>query len=142
MKPALPLHRYPFVSTRSLEEAAHIQSGVNAPLALKQIDRRTAFRWEANRAFFGQLGLMTSRYGAGLHACSPGLAQHFSLIVPLHTGGSVMQGRTTAALAPGRGAALCSPSVRTEIALGSGYEGETVAIPMRVLENMLTSLTG
>jgi AraC-like DNA-binding protein len=142
LKSTLPLHHYPLVRTRSLEEAAHIQSGVSGPVTVEQIDRRTAFRWEANRTLFGRLGIMATGYGASIHARSQGVSQHFSLVVPIHRRASAKQARKTADLVPGRTAVLCSPSMPTEFLLESGYHGRTIGIPTQVVESTLDALTG
>jgi AraC-like DNA-binding protein len=142
LKPALPLQQYPLVRSTCLEEAAHIQSTVNNAVKAEQLDRRAAFRWEANRIQVGRLGIIASRYGAGVHARSQGATQYFSLAVPTHRGGSARQARATATLAPGRSAAMCSPPMPAEFVLGTGYEGRTVTIPARAVESTLDVLTG
>jgi AraC-like DNA-binding protein len=142
LKTPLPLRHYPLVRTRSLEEAAHIQSGISGPVAVEQIDRRMAFSWEVNWVLFGRLGIMATRYGAGIHARSQGVSPHFSLSVPVRGHASAKQARKTGDMVPGRTAALCSPSMQTEFVIGSGYRGRTIGIPTQVVESTLVALTG
>jgi len=72
LKPALPLQHYPLARSTSLEETAHIQSSVNNAVKAEQLDRRAGFHWEANRIQVGRMGIMATRYGAGIRARSQG----------------------------------------------------------------------
>jgi AraC-like DNA-binding protein len=142
MSSPLPFGQSPLVRTSSLEEAAHIYSSLVAPIELEQIDHDAPFSWEANRMQVGSLSIVAGRYGAALRARSPGLRGHYSLAVALEARGYGKQADTTADLVPGEQALLCSPGIATEIGLGTGYHGQTVAISKQVVESTLAALTG
>ena len=52
----LALQRFPLVETRSLDEAASLQSRLNTPVRVQQLDMRVPFEWRANRVVVGSRG--------------------------------------------------------------------------------------
>ncbi|MEI9950250.1 MAG: AraC family transcriptional regulator [Pseudomonadota bacterium] len=143
MSPDLPLVQHPLARSRSLEEAADIQTKfIGSPVELTQLDEKLPFCWTANRLAFDQLGIMASQYGAGVRARESAPGDAFHLVLPVARGGRVKQGRCSVELRPGRSAAICSPLVPIELAVESGYQGRVVAIPTRLMESALDALTG
>src|SRR5262249_46512270 len=123
----LPLHRYPVIRSRSVDEAVEIQASINTPVELEQLDRRGQFGWDLNRAVLRDVALTASRFNAGFRATALVPSPLFSLTVPVKKGGSTKVAGTSADLAAGRSAVMGSPFLPTEFVLGSGYEGRTVA---------------
>lgn len=138
----LSLQRFPLVATRSLDEAASLQSRLNTPVRVQQLDMRVPFEWRANRVVVGSLGIMANQYRAGVRGQTDNVEALYSLMVPLRSGGRVKQTSQPVDLIPGRRAALLSPRMPADIVLRTGYRGIQVAIPSQVLEAALDALTG
>src|SRR5690348_13119442 len=85
------LQRYPFVETRSLEEAAALHASINAPLRTEWLDRRVPFSWQANRIVVGGLSLAISSYRAAVRASTPNVDK-YSLVISLRGGARVVNG--------------------------------------------------
>jgi AraC-like DNA-binding protein len=140
--PVLPLQRFPLIRSRSLEEAAQLQSTITANLRAEQLDRRVPFSWEANRFELGRLGFMASQYGASFRARSETPSRSFTLLLPLGGAATFRQDRRTAQLVPGRSTVMCSPAAFTDFCFESGYRGQMVTIPASLVESALDALTG
>lgn len=136
------LQRFRLVETRSLEEARAIHSALNSPIEAEQTDRRRSFTWQANRVVLGGLGLVESRYGAGVRGSTRNVDRQYSLIVPRRRAGRATQHGVTAAVDPGRAAALFSPGMPATYEFASDYRGSQVSVPGDVMEAALDALIG
>jgi AraC-like DNA-binding protein len=138
----LPLQRFPFLHTHSLEGFGQLQSSVHGSTMLEQIDRKAPFEWQANRVEVGELAVTASRYRAGVRAITDHVDSIYTLLIPQHGEGLSGQGRKSTLLRPGRTAALVSASMPATVELNTNYQGVGVRIAAHVMERTLDILTG
>jgi AraC-like DNA-binding protein len=141
-KSRLLLDRFPFVHTRSLDEAVSLQSSINCPVWAEPRNLRKPFEWRANRIAAASLGITVGEYRAGVHARTENVTERYSLTFALKGSGQVTQHARAASLVPGRCGSLASPSLPADVLLESGYRGIQVVIPARVVESTLDALAG
>jgi len=140
--PPVPLDRFPFVRTRSLDEAMDLCRTLYAPLTAELADRRARFAWEANRVVVDRLVLVTTQHGGSVRLDAPSSGPAFHLDLARAGRGEHTQARRTAPLAAGAHAVMVSPSLPVRCRLSRGYAGTQVIIPRQALEAALEALTG
>ena len=135
-----PLHNFPLVRSRDIEEVREAMARVYSRPVLTSMGSADGFKATVNNCQIRSIHLAYATYGTDVELDFPAHGV-FSQLFPIRGTGEVVRGRSSAALSPGA-SAIASAGAPHSVHLSADYEHLVMRVDVQSLIDKLRALTG